>query len=97
MTWQTVKILILDRQLNSDDPYKTAHNANGYDSDKTAHNANSHGHQSSSFIAYTSWTKLSISLILRAKFRNRAMLLDETLIELSNTDIGFKGIFCMTV
>ena len=34
-------------------------------------------------------------LILRAKFRNRAMLFDETLIELSNTDIHFKRIFCL--
>ena len=32
-----------------------------------------------------------------SNFRNRAMLLDETLIKLFDTDIGFKNIFCLTV
>ena len=32
-------------------------------------------------------------LILRAKFRNRAILFDETLIKLFDTDIGFERIF----
>ena len=36
-------------------------------------------------------------LILRPIFRNWAMLFDETLIELFDTDIGFKRIFCLTV
>ena len=34
---------------------------------------------------------------VRAIFRNRAMLLDETLIELSDTDIGLNRIFCLTI
>ena len=36
-------------------------------------------------------------LILKVKFRNRAMLFDEAHIKLFNTDIGFKRIFCLTV
>ena len=36
-------------------------------------------------------------LILRAQFRNQATLFNETLIELVDTDIGFKGIFYLTV
>ena len=36
-------------------------------------------------------------LILKAKLRIRAMLFDETLIELSDTDIGFNRICCLTV
>ena len=35
-------------------------------------------------------------LILRAKFRNRAMLFDETRIKLFDTDIGFTRILCLT-
>ena len=34
-------------------------------------------------------------LILRAKFKNQAMLFIKTFIELSDTDIGFKTIFCL--
>ena len=36
-------------------------------------------------------------LILRVKFKNQAMLFDETLVELFDTDIGFKRIFGLTV
>ena len=32
-----------------------------------------------------------------SKIRIRAMLLDETLMELSDTDIGFKGLFYLTL
>ena len=36
-------------------------------------------------------------VILRAKFRNWAMLFHERLIELSDTNISFERIFCLTV
>ena len=47
----------------------------------------SHGHQFISFIAYTNGTNLSV--FWEQKFRNRAMLYGETLIELLNMAIGF--------
>ena len=36
-------------------------------------------------------------IILTAKFRNQAMLFDERLNELSDMDISFERIFCLTV
>ena len=36
-------------------------------------------------------------LIFKAKFRNQAMLVNETLIELFDTEVGFKRSFCLTV
>ena len=57
-----------------------------------------HGHQSISFIAYTSW--ITINFLFRkfeSKFSNRTMLFDETIIELSDTDIGLERIICLTV
>ena len=48
-----------------------------------------HGHQAISFIAYTNGTKLSVSCFFEIKFRNRAMLNGEILIERLRIAIGF--------
>ena len=55
-----------------------------------------YGNQFRSFMAYTIWIKICC-LILKTKFINRAMLFDETLIKLFDTDISFNRIFCLIV
>ena len=53
---------------------------------------NYHGHQFISFIAYTNGTNLFFFFFFffqKQKFRNRAILYDETLIELFDMAIGF--------
>ena len=48
-----------------------------------------HCHQFISFTAYTNGTNFSVFCFWEQKFRNRAMLYGETLIELLNMAIGF--------
>ena len=50
---------------------------------------NNYSHKFISFIAYINGTKLSVSCFWEQRFRHRAMLYGETLIELLNMAIGF--------